>query len=47
MCCAAGPVLRPQEWLAEPDDDRDHPGARQRRAYTPKKGKRKAMMEGG
>jgi len=35
-----------QEWLAEDDEERDHPGARQRRPYIAKTGKRKAMMEG-
>jgi hypothetical protein len=40
------PPANPQGWLAEPDDERDHPGARQRRAYQPSKGKRKAMTAG-
>jgi hypothetical protein len=36
-----------QGWLDEPDELRDHPGARQRRPYQPVKGKRKAMTAGG
>jgi hypothetical protein len=35
-----------QGWLDEGDDERDHPGARQRKAYQPVKGKRKAMTAG-
>eukprot|EP00878_Enallax_costatus_P024023 GHUV01025610.1.p1 GENE.GHUV01025610.1~~GHUV01025610.1.p1 ORF type:complete len:472 (+),score=95.66 GHUV01025610.1:590-2005(+) len=42
---AASPATL-QSWLCVPDDLRDHPGARQRSAYQPMKGKRKAMVAG-
>ncbi|KAF8071343.1 hypothetical protein HT031_001427 [Scenedesmus sp. PABB004] len=44
VLCASPVTL--QGWLSEPDGERDHPGARQRRPYTPVKGKRKAMTAG-
>jgi hypothetical protein len=40
------PPSRWQEWLAEPDAARDHPGCRARHEYTPRRGKRKAMTAG-
>eukprot|EP00879_Flechtneria_rotunda_P009843 GHRR01010295.1.p1 GENE.GHRR01010295.1~~GHRR01010295.1.p1 ORF type:complete len:468 (+),score=159.46 GHRR01010295.1:777-2180(+) len=44
VLCASPAML--QGWLSEPDEMRDHPGARQRRPYVPTKGKRKAMTAG-
>lgn len=44
VLCASPATL--QGWLDEPDELRDHPGARQRKPYQPVKGKRKAMTAG-